>query len=588
VDGPGAYCVHCGGRHPRSFAHCPETGHAITAGQGLVGHLVANRYRVKALLGEGGMGAVYEAEHVLLGRPVALKRLHPTLAADDVAVRRFQLEARAAAATGHPHVVDILDLGFAEDGAPYLVMELLSGEPLSGVLERDDSLSPPRACRIAMQVLDALEAVHARGIVHRDLKPDNVFLSRSPRGDGHVKVVDFGISKIRGDRDEGLGLTGTGVLLGTPYYMSPEQARGALDLDSRVDLYAVGVILYEALCGRRPFAGDNYHALLHAVLEGDPVPLETRAPAVSRDLADIVRWAMAPDRERRVDRASELRRALEPFAGTAGDDRPSDAAKRASGFGPTEHGAIPAVRTRLGRPPDPASARPSRRPWPSSAPPSAAGKQVAGMQGGDVHASDMQADSMRSGDVQASGTAARVKAVWPLELLSHLADAHGAAVRDDVLARVPPRVKDAIEGLVLPMSWVPYVAYVALLEAATERLDGHDAAVATAIGSAIAAAELPRTHGPFLREATPALAGRHLPRILAGYLDRAVQVASDAPGVCRVSLPELDPPSDAFERCLLGFVRQALVLVGARDVRAKLERSRARGDDASVIVVTWR
>jgi eukaryotic-like serine/threonine-protein kinase len=274
-------CRHCGAQHPTSFSHCPNTGRSLTSGLALVGRVIADRYKILALLGEGGMGAVYVAEHLPVGRKVAVKRLHPELASDEKAIARLQREARAAGATGHEHVVEILDLGFADDGAPFLVMEYLRGRSLAQQLREEPRLEPIRACRLAGQVLCALEAVHARGIVHRDLKPDNIILTRR-RGDPEfVKVVDFGISKVRPDEGEAtMHLTRTGVMLGTPYYMSPEQARGMKALDHRLDLFALGVILYEALSGQLPFSGENYHQLLQSILTGRHEPLSTFAPAL--------------------------------------------------------------------------------------------------------------------------------------------------------------------------------------------------------------------------------------------------------------------------------------------------------------------
>ncbi|HJL28417.1 MAG TPA: protein kinase, partial [Polyangiaceae bacterium LLY-WYZ-15_(1-7)] len=287
-------CPHCGQLHPKSWSHCPNTGKPLTVGPALIGRVIAGRYEVIRLVGEGGMGAVYEAEHRTIGRRVALKRLHPELATDAHAVNRFQREARAAGGTGHEHVVDILDLGFAEDGAPYLVMELLAGESLAARLERERQLPEERAARIAGQVLSALEAVHARRVIHRDLKPDNIFLTRRGRQRDYVKVLDFGVSKIGvpEGRTE-VGLTRTGTMVGTPHYMSPEQARGVKKLDHRVDLYAVGVILYECLSGQLPFDADNYHALLQSILVREPVRVDTLVSGVTRGLADVIHRALA-------------------------------------------------------------------------------------------------------------------------------------------------------------------------------------------------------------------------------------------------------------------------------------------------------
>jgi serine/threonine-protein kinase len=205
-------CQHCGAEHPATFTHCPSTGRSLATGEALVGRVVADRYRVLSLLGEGGMGAVYAAEHLLIGRRVALKRLHPELAADAKAIARFHREARAAAATGHENIVDILDMGFGEDGAPFLVMEYLAGQSLAELLRREGRLPPTRAASIVGQLLDALAAVHRRDIVHRDLKPDNLLLVRRAGRQDFVKILDFGISKMKRD-DDGMALTRTGVTL---------------------------------------------------------------------------------------------------------------------------------------------------------------------------------------------------------------------------------------------------------------------------------------------------------------------------------------------------------------------------------------
>ena len=308
-----APCRHCGDVHPLAFSHCPNTGRSLSSGRALIGKVIAGRYRVLALIGEGGMGAVYAAEHLLMGRKVALKRLHPELAADEKSVARFQREARAAAATGHEHIVEILDLGFGEDGAPFLVMEYLRGKSLAVVLDEEKRLEPRRACRIVGQVLAALGSVHRRGIVHRDLKPDNIILTRR-RGDPEfVKVVDFGISKMRQeDTERGMALTRTGVMLGTPFYMSPEQARGMKDLDHRVDLFGAGVMLYESLTGQLPFSGENYHQLLQAILSGKRPPVLTLRPDLSPGLGEVMEKALAQSPANRYQSARDMLLALVP------------------------------------------------------------------------------------------------------------------------------------------------------------------------------------------------------------------------------------------------------------------------------------
>ncbi|MBO6938955.1 MAG: protein kinase [Deltaproteobacteria bacterium] len=328
-------CPHCGVDHPDSWSHCPNSGRPLHAGPALTGRVVAGRYEILGLLGEGGMGAVYEAKHLQLGRKVAIKRLHPELAKDESAVRRFQREARAAGTIGHDHIVDVLDLGYAEDGAPYLAMELLVGESLADRLRRAGRLDPRRAARVAGEMLSALEAVHGRGVIHRDLKPDNVFLCRLGGRRDFVKVLDFGISKVRGVAGgETEGLTRTGAMMGTPHYMSAEQAQGRKDLDHRVDIYAIGVILYESLAGELPFQGGNYHALLQAILSGRRKPLLDVAPNVSPGLAAVIDKAMASNRDERYPDAHSMHAALRPF-GAEAPHSPSTTRSPAVGDAPT-------------------------------------------------------------------------------------------------------------------------------------------------------------------------------------------------------------------------------------------------------------
>ncbi|WP_236604406.1 serine/threonine-protein kinase [Sandaracinus amylolyticus] len=312
-DSSGTPCPHCGEPHPTSYTHCPKTGKALTVGRALIGRLIAGKYRVIGLLGEGGMGAVYVAEHTLIGRKVAIKRLHPELAQDEKAVQRFQREARAAAATGHEHIVEILDLGFAEDNAPYLVMEYLRGQSLAALLRKEHRLEPKRACDVVGQALAGLDAVHRQHIVHRDLKPDNVFLTRRANNADWVKILDFGISKVRREEGDGLDLTRTGVMMGTPFYMSPEQARGMKNLDHRVDLYAVGVILYECITGRVPFEGENYHQLLQSILRSEPPRPSLMRPDLDPALEAVVLRAIAKDPKSRFESAEAMLAALIPF-----------------------------------------------------------------------------------------------------------------------------------------------------------------------------------------------------------------------------------------------------------------------------------
>ncbi|MBN1774275.1 MAG: serine/threonine protein kinase [Deltaproteobacteria bacterium] len=221
------------------------------------GQIVGEKYRLSRLIGEGGMGEVYEAQHTIIGRRCAVKFLHPEMARQAEVVTRFVREAQAASAIGHRGIIDIYDVGTTPDGAPYLVMEFLEGASLGGRLETSGRLPVHTAVEIVAQVLSALRVAHQRGIVHRDLKPDNIYLVESPGSPMVVKLLDFGISKMTVVGDGQQRMTQTGAVLGTPVYMSPEQAAGRSDADHRLDIYAMGVILFELLTGRLPYGGTN-------------------------------------------------------------------------------------------------------------------------------------------------------------------------------------------------------------------------------------------------------------------------------------------------------------------------------------------
>ncbi len=260
------------------------------------------------------MGAVYQAEHLALGRTVAVKLLHPALADDRDAIARLRQEAQVVGAIGHPNICQIFDLGQTQEGRPYLIMEHLVGQTLGKHVAEHGPMSFFELAPIACQVLDALEAVHAKGVLHRDLKPENVFLQKpwpSRRG-AHVKLLDFGVSKTIAGAEFGAmkRLTHTGMVMGTPYYMAPEQARGESLLDHRVDLWAVAVILYEALTGRRPFVATNYNALLVKILTSQPRPVQKLRPEVPDVVAALVDRGLIKLREDRYQDAADLRRAV--------------------------------------------------------------------------------------------------------------------------------------------------------------------------------------------------------------------------------------------------------------------------------------
>jgi eukaryotic-like serine/threonine-protein kinase len=276
------------------------------------GDLLGGKYRIVRLIGDGGMGSVYEARHEGLGTGVALKVLHEDLAERPGLTERFLREARVAATIQSPHVARVTDVDRGPDGVPFLVMELLSGESLQHLLDRELKLRSEVAVDFALQIAAGLEAAHALGVVHRDMKPDNVFVT--PGSTGPVlKLIDFGIAKLLSG-PEGRGLTRTGVVLGTAEYMPPEQLYAASDVDGRTDVYALGVMLFEMLSGRRPADGDDAQEIVGKVLSGDVLSLATLEPGLSPELVALVRRATAGDRDARIRSASEFRTLLAPHA----------------------------------------------------------------------------------------------------------------------------------------------------------------------------------------------------------------------------------------------------------------------------------
>jgi len=277
------------------------------------GDLIRGKYRLVRLLGDGGMGSVFEANHEGLGTRVAIKVLHPDLARRAGLVERFLREARVSAQIKSTNVVQVVDVDRTEDGVAYIVMELLEGEPLSSALERERKFGVSVACDYAAQILQALEAAHALGVVHRDLKPENVFVTLVS-GKPLLKLIDFGIAKARQMDSQSKNLTVAGVVMGTPEYMAPEQAHSADKVDARSDLYAVGVMLYEMISGTRPVTGEDARLVALKIQRGEVRPLVHAAPGVPPDLAGIVHRAMAARPELRFSSAAELRLALEASA----------------------------------------------------------------------------------------------------------------------------------------------------------------------------------------------------------------------------------------------------------------------------------
>ena len=273
-----------------------------------IGTAVAGKYRIEQVLGRGGMGTVFRGVHAWTGRRVAVKLLKPMFAQDPQTVTRFLHEARAAASISHPNVVEVLDMGREDDGTVYLVLELLQGESLADHLARRRKITVHDAVELLSPIMDALSAAHARGIVHRDLKPDNVFLSRDGAGRLVPKLLDFGVAKLM-EPTSGT-VTQTGVVIGTPLYMSPEQAGARRDIGPPADVWSMAVVLYEALTGTLPYEETSTTALVVAILTTPPKPLASRDASLPREVCEVVDRALAREPSARWGSIRELRDAL--------------------------------------------------------------------------------------------------------------------------------------------------------------------------------------------------------------------------------------------------------------------------------------
>lgn len=341
----------------------------------LVGQVIQERFRVEKKLGQGGMGAIYLAEHLLLKKFVAIKCLHAGLASNPDVVRRFKNEAVAASSIGHPNIVEVMDMGRFDDGTFYMVLEYLEGRDFQEDLDAAGPQPVDKVAHVGVQVCVALGAAAKKGIVHRDLKPENIFLVRRHGDDAFVKVLDFGISKIL---DGSSGATKTGELMGTPYYMAPEQVLGDKEVTHLADIYALGVIFFQALSGRVPFDG-NVLAQIIMKIATQPAPsVRDLAPEVPERLADLILRMMSKDPAARPQTFHEVALGLGPFLSemspfsqpgalekvapaSIGASRP---AFEATQLGTTEAPFVPARTLTHGKelPPGNAGSRAARRP----------------------------------------------------------------------------------------------------------------------------------------------------------------------------------------------------------------------------------
>ena len=278
------------------------------------GEILAGKYVVEEVIGQGGMGCVVAAHHRDLGQPVAIKFLHEEALKEKIAVERFLREARAVVAFKSEHVARVSDVGRMENGAPYMVMERLVGEDLGIVLQRQGRVGVAEAIDFVIQAAEAVAEAHSHGIIHRDLKPSNLFLSRRSDGSALIKLLDFGIAKSMVRTAENAHLTHTGSSLGTPMYMSPEQVRGAREADMRTDIWGLGSTLYELLTGVAPFEADTMPALCAMIVSDQPRPIGALRPEVPAGIIAIVDRCMQKAANDRYQTVSELARAIAPWA----------------------------------------------------------------------------------------------------------------------------------------------------------------------------------------------------------------------------------------------------------------------------------
>lgn len=291
-----------------------DTSQAVEAEDPRLGMIFENRYKIIHKLGEGGMGTVYAGEHLLIKRRVAIKCLHADLAMNEQALERFRREAYAATAIGHPHIIEVTDMGSFDDGAIFMVLEYLDGRPWSADIEDHGAQRADSVVHIARQVCDALGAAHDLGIIHRDLKPDNIFLINWGGDPDFVKLLDFGVAKVTNGALGPKGITKTGMILGTPYYMAPEQLEGTKDIDHRADIFSLGVLIFEALTGKVPFLATKLTELVIKICMEPTPPLCHYRPDLPLAFEDLISRMLAKDRDERPQSCADVSAQLARFA----------------------------------------------------------------------------------------------------------------------------------------------------------------------------------------------------------------------------------------------------------------------------------
>jgi serine/threonine-protein kinase len=490
------------------------------------------------------MGSVYKAENTAIGRTVAIKLLHGHLADDGVTLARFQREARAAASVGHPHVVEILDMGVEPTGAPFIVMEYVRGMALSRVLHDEGELEPARAADIAGQILDALGALHDRGVVHRDLKPENVLLTvRNGRSD-FVKLFDFGVATyVDGvtDARRGRDLTPSGRTMGTPYYSSPEQIAGSGGRDARVDIYAVGVLTYEMVTGRRPFSAPGFPELCRSILEDEPAPMRAFVRDVPQGLEAVVLSALSKDPDARFATAREMLGALAPFGAQLPEEEPE----------PTDTFTqdLRALRAREAE--------------------LLAGEQPDG------------------GAVGGEAVLGIVRGEVPLAMIAFLEARLGASVLAGVLEAAGPGAAAMLRQGVSPDGWYPELV-LDVLEKADELVGEGDRKLIADAGRHFARTVFGASRELLSGSLTPELLLSMSSDLWRRYFAQGeVRVVKVGMGYGRVEVHGQPKPRLGRAVAVVGYLDEALRMAGARDVDVRLVRAASLGDPHDVLEATW-
>lgn len=602
---------------PKSPKPAPPSGDGH-----LVGATIARRYHLVRLLGDGGMGAVYKAADTVLRRFVAIKLLHKsTTRKSPAAVDRFQREARSAAAIGHPNIIDILDFGI-EDARPYMVMEYLRGASLSQILATEGHLGIARATSIAAHTLAGLAAAHERGILHRDLKPANLMVVARFGDKNFVKVCDFGFAALMGhsSAEDGKTLTPERTLVGTPAYAAPERLRGDDRRDPRTDVYAVGVLLFEMIAGRRPFDAPTFRELAKKVWHEPPPSLSAIRRTAPPGLDAVVKKALAKDPAERFASASELAAALVPYGGrnvALEDEMPSDSfsfevlhlkARDAKKRGTRPEIELP-DETRPVQPqpplPEPMLRNPQPQPLPTPPPPASATEPSIEGPHIEVDESDGDADATRRLDRPIALTqrkhppvqgerpgdtlaALQVKGRSVVSILRFVARKFGERAVKDVLDSMPRTARAPFDLGVLDEAWIDGHAVEKLVEHIDTQVGSGDLQTVVECGRAAAEGAFEAMRALKPPSPPPELLISEMPGILRTLIrGMEVVVRRVGRGYGRIEVIEHDVPSLTWNVLFLGFFERSLERFGAEDVEVNLIGARALDDPQTVIDVSW-